>query len=72
MANSPGRHLRESKYRGVKRSNSRWYCEIMVNRKHVYLGSFLSEKQAALAYDYAAVYYFGDFASLNFKRKRLY
>lgn len=66
-----------SKYRGVsirKRVpckkdplglRKRYIARIMVNRKEIFLGKFNSEKEAALAWNDAAIKYFGEFARLN-------
>ena len=58
-----------SGYKGVyfeKRRNK--YCaHITVNRKKMHLGYFSDPKTAAMAYDRAAVLYFGEFASPNFR-----
>ena len=42
-----------SKYRGVSWhcGNKKWYAQITVNYKNLYVGSFDTEKQAKLAYD---------------------
>ena len=40
----------------------------MVNRKYLYLGSFVTEEAAAKAYDEAAIKHFCEYAKLNFKR----
>ncbi len=59
--------VRTSKYRGVSRQADRkWRAEIRVNGKHVSLGSFADEIEAAKAYDAAAVKYRGGEAVLNF------
>jgi hypothetical protein len=57
-----------SKYKGVswQKSNRNWRVIINVNGSKVYLGSFRSERQAALAYDKAAKRNFGRFARTNF------
>jgi len=44
-----------------------FYAQITVNSKKKFLGYFKTEMQAAIAYDEAAVKYFGEFANLNFK-----
>lgn len=57
-----------SRYRGVHwdKSRSKWVAQIMVDRKHKFLGRFESETGAAYAYDRAARQFFGEFASPNF------
>jgi hypothetical protein len=55
-----------SKYKGVSFAyNDRIYARIKVNKKLIYLGTFLSEIDAAIAYNDAAKVYFGEFACLN-------
>jgi len=49
-----------------KRCNS-WQARIYINKKQTSIGYFESEIQAALAYDNAAIKYFGEFANLNFR-----
>lgn len=43
----------KSKFYGVQFVANRWQARIMVNRQHLYLGSFVDEREAALAYDRA-------------------
>jgi len=56
-----------SKYKGVYfRTDSKKYrASIRVNKKLISLGSFKTEKEAALAYNKAALKFFGVFAKLN-------
>lgn len=54
-----------SSFKGVGRYRGRWRARIMVNRKEIHLGAFLNEQQAALAYNKAAMMYFGEFARVN-------
>jgi hypothetical protein len=56
-----------SQYRGVYvRSSGRFHARIKVDGKQVYLGSYWHELNAALAYDRAARFFYGAFASCNF------
>lgn len=56
-----------SKYKGVTKGNgeNKWRAKIMCRGKRVNIGTFHSEKQAALAYNEAAKALFGEFACLN-------
>jgi len=56
-----------SQYKGVlKRKNaSKWEARIKLNNKAIYLGRFVNEKDAARAYNEAALKYFGEFARCN-------
>jgi hypothetical protein len=57
-----------SRYKGVgfHSLNGRWRARIKVGAKHISLGVYASEEEAARAYDAAARKYFGEFAFLNF------
>lgn len=56
-----------SKYLGVhwNKKNQKWYASIRINTKLIHLGCFEVETEAALAYNKAAIKYFGEFANLN-------
>ena len=57
-----------SKYLGVTwdKSRGKWISGIKVNYKRVNLGRFNDEKEAAKAYDKAAIMYRGEWCNLNF------
>lgn len=58
-----------SKYKGVTKINDGrqkcWRVSITVNRKQKKVGTFYSEREAALAYNKAALEEWGEFAFLN-------
>lgn len=43
----------------------KWIARIKVNRKGINLGRYLTEIEAAIAYNKAALYYFGPLADIN-------
>jgi hypothetical protein len=57
-----------SKYKGVhwRKDRNRWAAEIRVQYKTIKLGCYETEVEAAVAYDAAAIHYFGEFAKTNF------
>lgn len=59
----------KSKYKGVSYDNSKglkhWRARITLNYKRILLGRFLTEKEAAIAYNNAALKHYGEFAVLN-------
>lgn len=57
--------LKSSKYKGVTRWGAKWKAQIVVDSEVIYLGVHNSDSLAAIAYNKAALLYFGDFASLN-------
>jgi len=68
-----------SRYKGVSEHENGWQVEITIQDRRIYLGHFKkriidgvdqAEIDAAVAYDQAAVKYFGCFARLNFPQER--
>lgn len=61
------KNKRSSKYKGVFNctNTKKYQVAIIVNKKRIYLGTFLSEANAAEAYNRAAIDHFGEFAKLN-------
>ncbi|MFA5452894.1 MAG: HNH endonuclease [Candidatus Methanomethylophilaceae archaeon] len=60
-----------SQFKGVTycKNRSKWKAQIQKDGKNMHLGCFVSEKDAAHAYDTAAKLYFGEYACLNFTEK---
>lgn len=56
-----------SKYKGVTwdEPNQKWRAKIRYDYRDYHLGRYVSEEEAARAYDVRALAVFGDFASLN-------
>jgi len=52
-------------YLGVTKSGYKWKADITHNKKSIYLGQFLTEEDAALAYNKAAEFYHKEYANLN-------
>lgn len=67
------RNVREhsSQYKGVSWDyvNQKWMVRIKAKGYYMNLGRFVDEVEAALAYDRAAMHYFGEYANLNFIHK---
>jgi hypothetical protein len=57
----------KSQYKGVtwNRHIEKWTAKIWIDYKCIYLGSYKTEREAAVAYDNAAIKHFGEFAKLN-------
>lgn len=65
-ANQTLQKRRVGKYKGVHQSSSgKFYVKIKVEGKQKYFGSFVTEEEAALRYNEAASFYFGNWANLN-------
>jgi len=56
-----------SRYRGVQwcKQKRKWIARITIFGKRKYLGRFVSEKNAAIAFNNAAMKYHGEFACIN-------
>ena len=56
-----------SRFKGVTwdKAKNRWKAQICINGRQTYLGLFLSEKKAALAFNDVSKKYHGEFACLN-------
>ena len=63
--NRKGYKNTSSKFKGVTSRNNKWEASIKIDKKSKTLGRFTSEKEAAKAYNVAALKYHGEFAKLN-------
>lgn len=63
--NSKSRSNSRSKFKGVFWNYKKWSAQIRIGKDVRCLGSFLTEEEAAMSYDKAAVNLFGSFAKLN-------
>lgn len=59
-------NITKSKYHGVKKVHQRYQASISIDRKYKYLGAFDDPREAARAYDAAALRIYGAKAKLNF------
>lgn len=62
------RKASRSLYKGVYKhtDGDKWSAQIRANGQDIRLGTFITDREAAQAYDKAAMQYFGEFARLNF------
>jgi hypothetical protein len=65
QANSKIRSDNTSGYKGVHRKRGKWKAALTFHDKEISLGSYSDIKDAALAYNEAAIKYFGKFARVN-------
>lgn len=67
MANTNLRSTNTSGVKGVvwDKNRNKWYAEITVDYKNIYLGRFNDIEEAKSAYNQAAQQYFGEFARPN-------
>jgi hypothetical protein len=55
-----------SGYKGVRLTiSNKWQAYLRINKTFKNLGSFINKEEAAIAYNKAAMTYFGDFAHIN-------
>ena len=64
-ANRPANSNNTTGMKGVVRSYKKWEAQIRVNGEIIKLGTFSEIKDAARAYNEAAIKYFGEFAHIN-------
>lgn len=66
--NKPKFSNNTSGYKGVSwsKQKNKWHARIYTMGRNVHIGLFDSAVEAALAYDIAALAYYGEFARLNF------
>lgn len=67
MANSRKKNTNTSGYKGVtfRKDTKKWQSAIMVNGKHISLGSYEDKEDAAIAYEAGALKYYQEFAKTD-------
>jgi hypothetical protein len=67
--NAANRNVKKDKvlgrYKGTKKVDSKWGAKINVKGSSIWLGRYNTEEEAAMAYNEAAIKYYGEFARLN-------
>lgn len=58
-----------TRYKGVRRTSKGFQGRIGINGKRINLGTYITPELAAMAYNTAAIKYFGKFAHINIIRK---
>ena len=61
---------RASKYVGVSKNGANWQVLININYSKKYVGTYPTEKQAAIVYDFYSIAHHGSKAKTNFSYKR--
>ncbi len=56
------------KYKGVYKGSNNWQALIYTNGKLLHLGRYSTAKEAAIAYDKAALQYYKEFSRVNFPK----
>lgn len=69
LARSFRKNTKSSRFKGVWKTTHKskpWRAALRIHGKLLHLGNFNDEQEAAKAYDWAAIKYFGDYSNINF------